>query len=185
VHPGDTIRYGLRVRTSLVGDYATTIDRFAFRLVCSNGLVQRQCLGRKGTARSRPRTRRLAGWLSNVEKQQRDQIGRLAAEAWQHLRSMSDGIRGLQQRSFDLGKMQSFLRQARMHSARLFKLVENAWNAEGAEPTAFAFLNALTRVATHAPDLNDSQRRRLDLLAGVFAGKDVHLCPKCVSLISG
>jgi hypothetical protein len=64
------------------------------------------------------------------------------------------------------------------------KLVEAAWNSEGAEPTAFGVLNALTRVATHDPSLSDQQRRRLDLLAGIFAGQDVHLCSHCYSLIA-
>src|SRR5262249_8839671 len=157
------------------------IESFAFRLVCSNGLVQRQCLGRKGTARSRPRTRRLPGRYEHAHQQQREQIGRLASEAWQRLRRMSEGIRDLQQRKFELKDVQRFLRQARMDSVRLLKLVEDAWKYEGAEATAFGFLNALTRVATHDPDLSDQQRRRLDLLAGVFAGQDVHLCPHCFS----
>jgi hypothetical protein len=184
VRLGDVIRYGLRVRHSLVGDYATTIESFAFRLVCRNGLVQRQCLGRKGTARSRPRTRRLPARYGDANQQQREQIGRLAAEAWRRLGGMSDGIRGLQARRLDFGDLQRFLRQARMHSGRLLNLVEAAWGAEGAEPTAYAFLNALTRVATHEPGLSDQQRRRLDLLAGVFAGQDAHLCPHCFSLIT-
>jgi hypothetical protein len=185
VRVGDVIRYGVRVRHSLVGDYATTIESFAFRLVCSNGLVQRQCLGPGGTARSRPRTRRLPGRFGNVLQQQREQVSRLAAEAWQRLCGMGHGIRALQQRHFDLANLQRFLRQARMHSGRLLKLVEAAWQAEGAEPTAFGFLNALTRVATHEAGLSAPQRRRLDLLAGVFAGQDVHLCPNCLSLIAG
>jgi hypothetical protein len=184
VRVGDAIRYGLRVRHSLVGEYATTIESFAFRLVCRNGLVQRQCLGRRGTARSRPRTRRLPSGHLNARQQQREQIGRLAAEAWGRLRGMGDGIRALQQRRFDLATLQRFLRQARMHSVRLVKAVETAWAAEGAEPTAFGVLNALTRVATHEPGLSDQQRRRLDVLAGIFAGQDVHLCPSCFSLIA-
>ena len=184
VRVGDVIRYGLRVRHSLVGEYATTIESFAFRLVCGNGLEQRQCLRRGAAARSRPRTRRLPGRLGNAGQQQREQIGRLAADAWHRLRGMSDGVRGLQQRQFDLAHLQRFLRQARMFSARLLKLLETAWAAEGAEPTAFGFLNALTRVATHEPGLSGQQRRRIDLLAGVFAGQDVHLCPKCFSLIA-
>jgi hypothetical protein len=184
IRVGDVIRYGLRVRHSLLGEYATTIESFAFRLVCSNGLVQRQCPGGKGTARSRPRTRRLPARFGDAKQQQRQQIARLAAEAWQRLRGMSEGIRGLQARRLDLGDLQRFLRQARMHSGRLLKLVEAAWGAEGAEPTAYGFLNALTWVATHEPGLSDQQRRRLDLLAGVFAGQDTHLCPHCFSLIT-
>ncbi|GEM_PF-2883821 len=184
VRVGDLLRYGLRVRHSLVGDHATTIESFAFRLICSNGLVRRQCLGRKGTARSRPRTRRLTGNRGNASQQQRDQIRRLATEAWQHLRGMSQEIRDLQHHRFDMPSLQRFLRQARMHSARLARQMETAWAAEGAEPSAFGFLNALTRVATHETDLSDQQRRRLELLAGVFAGQQVHLCPQCFSLVA-
>ena len=39
-------------------------------------------------------------------------------------------------------------------------------------------------VATHDPSLSDQQRCQLDLLAGIFAGRDVHLCPHCFSLIA-
>lgn len=184
IRVGDVIRYGLRVRHSLVGEYATTIESFALRLVCSNGLVQRQCVGARGTARSRPRTRRLPGRYGGAPQQQREQIGHLASEAWQCLRGMSDGMRKLQQRRFDLANLQRFLRQARMHSSRLVKLVEAAWNTEGAEATAFGVLNALTRVASHEPGLSSQQRRRLDLLAGIFAGQEAHLCPHCFSMIA-
>jgi len=97
---------------------------------------------------------------------------------------MREGIVALQERQFDFASLQRFLRQARMHSARLLKLVEAAWRAEGAEPTAFGFLNALTRVATHEADLSAPQRRRLDLLAGIFAGQERHLCPACFSVLS-
>jgi hypothetical protein len=71
-----------------------------------------------------------------------------------------------------------------MHSARLLNLVDAAWKTEGGESTAYGFLNALTRVATHEIELSVPQRRRLDLLAGIFAGQDVHLCPACFSVMA-
>jgi hypothetical protein len=184
VRVGDVLKYGLRVRHSLRNDFATTIESFAFRLVCSNGLIQRQCIGRHATARSRPRTRRLADNHGQAHQQLRDQIHRLSSDAWQRLSGMRKGIRVLQQRPFDMPSLERFLRQARMHSTRLIKLVEMAWKAEGADQTAFGFLNALTRVATHETELSVQQRRRLDLLAGIFAGQDVHLCPSCFSVMS-
>jgi hypothetical protein len=179
---GDALRYGLRVRHSLVGDYATTIESFALRLICGNGLIQRECIGAKRTARSRPRSRRLLVGSRDADTKQRDQIRQLATNAWRRLQDVAKGIRQLQDRPFEHGSMARFLRQARMYSDRLMTLVQAAWAAEGAERTAYGALNALTRVATHDASLSMQQRRRLELLAGVFAGQAAHLCPRCFGL---
>ena len=181
---GDTIRYGLRVRHSLVGEYATTVESFALRLACTNGLIQRECIGAKGTARSRPRTRRLPADHGDADKKQREQIRELTKAAWKRLRDVASGIRKLHDRPFDMDSLARFLRQARMYSARLNKLVEAAWRQEGSEGTAFGFLNALTRVATHDVSFSQQQRRRLELVAGIFSGQVAHLCPRCFGLIA-
>jgi hypothetical protein len=181
---GDALRYGVRVRHSLLGEYATTIDGFALRLVCANGLIQRQCIGNKNTARSRPRTRRLPSAVADADRKQREQIRQLTRTAWRRLDEMASGIQKLQEREFDINQLARFLRQARVFSARLLKRLDGAWVQEGAERTAYGALNALTRVTTHDAGLSDQQRRRLELVAGVFAGQVSHLCPRCFSVVA-
>ena len=59
-----------------------------------------------------------------------------------------------------------------------------AWRAEGAEETVWAAVNALTRVATHDPELSMRQRRVLSLLGGLLAYSGVHICDRCFSVLS-
>jgi hypothetical protein len=58
-----------------------------------------------------------------------------------------------------------------------------AWRVEGEENTHYGAVNALTRVATHDLDLSERQRRVLAALAGILAFSEVHLCPRCFSVL--
>lgn len=197
VRPGDVIGGGVQVEHSLVGDRAPVVMAYVVRLVCSNGLVRRECLGRKGEqggSRCTPRTRRLGSDRADAHQLQVEQVRRLVAETWEGLLAKMEAICRLRDERVDNPEKQleQFLRQGRLASRGLMAVLRQAWTEEGQEPTAFGLLNALTRAATHpitvrqgARDitLTPRQRRLLARLAGLFAYRHVHLCPHCFSVL--
>ena len=185
VRVGDVIEGGIRVEHSFVSEFATTMQSYVVRLKCKNGLVQRECSSGKRGPRSKPRTRRLPRDRVDARAAQQEQIRRLAAEIWGQLREKLDAINRLKDEPFEIKKLERFLRQARLYSNRLMKLLEEAWtNQEGNDPTAFGVLNALTWIATHSDQITFRQRTQLARLAGIFAGRAIHFCPHCFSDIS-
>ena len=88
VRPGDLICGGLRVAHSRVGMDATSIHSFALRLVCTNGLVHRECIGPRRTAR----TRRLPASSNQAKDRQLEQIHRLTRQSWSHTRQLLDSV---------------------------------------------------------------------------------------------
>jgi hypothetical protein len=182
VRPGDVLRGGVHVTHSQFDGQATQVMAYVVRLVCSNGLVQRQCLGEK--RRSTPRTRRLAADRPEAKEMQMSQIHKLVADTWSGLQEKLRAIRVLRDKKVEIRtNLERFLRQAHLFSRSLMDRLLVAWETEGSESSAFGALNALTRVATHAEEMPAWQRRRLARLAGVYANQDVHLCPHCFSIL--
>lgn len=182
VRPGDLICGGLRVAHSRAGMDATSIHSFALRLVCTNGLVHRECTGPRRTAR----TRRLPAGSSQAKDRQLEQIHRLALQSWSHTRQLLDSVARLPEETVtDPDHLfERFLRNGRMFSRQLIQRLHEAWTMENSETTAYGILNALTRVATHDSQLSSRQRRSMNALAGIFAQKNTHICPHCFSVIS-
>jgi hypothetical protein len=183
VRPGDVIRAGVHVRHSQLDGQATQVMASVHRLLCENGLVQRQCLGaHRG---STPRARRLPADRPEAREMQMSQIRRLVADTWGGLQEKLGAIRRLKDKRVEVQTaLERFLRQAHLFSHALMGRLLAAWEEEGGEATAFGALNALTRVATHARELPRWQRQRLARLAGVYANQDVHLCPHCFSVLA-
>lgn len=190
VRKGDVLFGGLHVEHSLLGENATKIEPFLFRLRCSNGAVVRECLG----ARQGHRTRRLAGSDLYAREQQIDQVRRLAREGFGKLAAKLSAVQQLTERTLnhqaDVVKvLGEFLRRARMHSANVVSLLQHAWEhplGGNREMTYFGVLNALTWLATHHQNvvhgeqtISDRQAGILLRLAGVFANQSVHICPSC------
>ena len=200
VRPGDAIRGGIHLEHSLLGDRATTVMAYVLRLVCSNGLVHRECIGANGPSRSTRRTRRLTGDRSDARGMQMGQIRTLVAAAWGSLGGKLAAIRKLKEESLQTPDrvekvFAQFLRNARMYSANLMTLLLWAWGEERGgdrELTRFGVLNALTWLATHARtepglpgELTERQAAMLSRLAGVFANQSVHICPSCFRIVAG
>jgi hypothetical protein len=182
VRPGDVLHGGVQVRHSHGDGQATTVFAYVNRLVCGNGLVQRQCVGE--TRRSTPRTRRLAADRPDAKEMQMAQVRSLVANNWKDLQAKLASIRRLKDKPIEIKAiLERFLRQAHLFSRSLMESLLLAWEVEGSEETAFGALNALTRVATHSEELPSWQRTRLARLAGVFANQDVHLCKHCYSVL--
>ena len=111
-------------------------------------------------------------------------IRRLTAETWRPLLEKLDAIRKLQQETVNARAMlEQFVRRSRLYSQRTMNLLLSAWQIEGSESTAFGVLNALTWAATHSTELTDRQKEMLAQLAGIFANRRTHVCPKCFSVL--
>jgi hypothetical protein len=178
--PGDIVEAGLRITHSLIGEHATQIESFIFRLVCSNDLTHRECVGTKAV-----RTRRLPVGHPDARRLQIAQVGRLSREAWRTLRRKLEALRSLRDKRVDVRQyLERWLRQARLSSRNLMPSILQALDAEGSEGNAYSALNALTRVATHQLTLPLRQRRTLSALAGLIAFRNLHICPRCFSLLS-
>jgi hypothetical protein len=183
VRPGDLLHGGVHVKHSLFDGQATQVMAYVVRLICANGLVQRQCLGEK--RRSTPRTRRLAAGRPAAKEMQMAQIRKLVADTWTGLQQKLGAIRRLRDKPVKIRTiLERFLRQAHLFSHGLMESLLLAWEEEGSEFSAFGALNALTRVSTHAEEMPPWQRARLARLAGVFANQDVHLCQHCFSILA-
>src|SRR5204863_352596 len=148
------------------GAEATHIQSFIFRLICSNGMTRRECLTRSG-----PRARKLSIEHPNAHVLQLNQVKRLAAEVWQSIDPKLQALKPLTQSVVDVPQLITrWLLRARISTGtQMMDRLLGAWHAEGDENTTFGAVNAITRVATHAPDLTARQRHVLSALAGLMA----------------
>ena len=123
VRRGDVIEAGVQRRARLHG--GTRDDRHGFRrsLVCSNGMVHRECLGSRRTAR----TRRLDADREDAGIVQTEQVRRMTAEIRQALEPKLAAIGRLAEERADTGQLGQFLRQARMHSRGLVDQLRQSW----------------------------------------------------------
>jgi hypothetical protein len=180
VAAGDIVQAGLRVTHSFVGEDATSLEAFVLRLVCSNGLIHRECVSR-GTAR----TRRLPASRPDAHALQMEQVRRLTADILRSLRAKLDTLKSLDREPVEFEHlMRRWLERSRLSTRSLWPLIEAAWRQEGGRSMAYDAMNALTRVATHAEDLDFRTRRALSSLAGILAFRQIHFCPRCFSILN-
>lgn len=178
---GDVLRAGVTIKHSLIGEHATQVESFVFRLICSNGMTHRDCVASRAA-----RTRRLPSHRRDARKMQIEQVRRLTADVVAKLDEKLAAIRGLRNENVDVNQMMSrFLERGGMSTRLWMPVLREAWEAEGSETTAFGVMNALTRVATHRKELSARHRRILGGLAGILAFQQIHICPRCFSQIRG
>lgn len=180
VVPGDVVRAGLSIVHSPVGAHPTWVEAYLERLVCSNGMLHRDHVGRQ-----KPRTRRLPIEMAGAREMQFDQVRRLAAEAFATLEQKLSALQALRDEGVDVERLlTAWLERARLSVGALMPRLMEAWRIEGADDTAYGVLNAITRVATHSRDLKLHERRTIARLAGLLAFRNLHLCPRCFSFLS-
>lgn len=180
VRRGDVIAAGLRIVHSTLGEHATWLDAFVLRLVCLNGLTHRDCVGRRIA-----RTRRLPATNPAARQLQEEQISRLAHDAWRTLQGKWQAIRQLVDERLEVEPLfRNWIKRARLSAGRVLPQLTEAWQQDGADPTAYAALNAMTWVASHSDSLLLAERRALARLAGVLAFRHQHLCPRCFSPVA-
>jgi hypothetical protein len=180
VRQGDVVQSGLHIVHHRFGSQATLIEAFIFRLVCSNGMTRRECFGDRQI-----RTRKLPMNFPNNRELQVNQIRRVTRLTWNGLQAQLDAVRATSERAADVEQLLSrWLQRARISMTTMRDRLMAAWHDEGAENTHYGAVNALTRVATHHHDLSERQRRLLASLAGLLAFSEVHICPRCLSVLA-
>jgi hypothetical protein len=182
VRAGDIVQAGLHIVHAPYGNDATVIATFNHRLVCSNGAIRRECIARDGIVR----TRKMPTDHPQGRELQLDQVRRLTQQVWKGLQPQLEALRATSQRRANVGELlNNWLLRARISRRGMMPRLLAAWELEGSENTHYGAVNALTRVATHDPHLSRRQRRTLSMLGGMLAFSQVHLCPKCYSMLTG
>lgn len=181
VRRGDVVTAGVRVAHSLTGDFATKVEGYLHRLICTNGAVHRECVG----PREVPRTRRLPASHPQAKDQRRKQVHRLVANALGTLNRRFEGLERLTSERVDFEHFATpWLRRSRLSPHRLLPLLRQAHGEEGGEETAYGVMNAFTRVATHQAELSPNIRDVLARLGGMLAFGHSRVCSQCWSLIA-
>lgn len=181
VERGDTVQAGFHIFHSTFGEPATAITPFTYRLVCKNGMIHRSCPSQSGIGR----TRKLSVNHPNGRELQVEQIRRLIRQAWEGLEPILSELQATRERKTDVeGLLTGWLQRARISTAVMMPRLREAWQQDGGENTQYGAINALTRVATHGENLSARQRRVLASLAGLLAFSNVHICPRCFTMLS-
>jgi hypothetical protein len=182
VRVGDIVRGGIHMVHAWQSEEPTRIESFVYRLVCRNGMTRRECGARDGIAR----TRKLPVDFPNARELQLGQIRRLTAQHWNGLGQQLEALRATTERTAHVEELLTrWLQKARISVQSMMPRLLSAWNEEGAENTHYGAVNALTRVATHDMSLSWRQRRILAALGGLLAFANVHICPRCFSVLAG
>lgn len=180
VRRGDVVKAGIEIVHERYGVAATQIQAFIFRLVCSNGMTRRECVSNNGIAR----TRRPPAKLASARELQLDQIRRLVGQTLEGLEPQMQELRRTSERPADVQELLlRWLQRARIAPRTMMPRLLEAWQLEGSEATHYGAVNALTRVATHDRQLSRRQRRALASLGGLLAFSNVHICPRCFSVL--
>jgi hypothetical protein len=180
VRPGDIVQSGLHVVHHRFGNHATVIEAFIYRLICSNGMTRRECVGEHQS-----RTRKLPVGFPNNRELQMKQVRRLTQQSWNGLQAQLDAFQATSNRPARVEELLTrWLQRARISAQAMLPRLLAAWRQEGEENTHYGAVNALTRVATHDPELSERQRRVLASLAGLLAFSQVHICDRCFSVLA-
>jgi hypothetical protein len=157
------------------------IYAFNLRLACTNGMILRECASRDGIGR----TRQLSVDHPNGREIQRNQIRQIALQQWNALQPRLEALRATSERRANVEELlNNWLLRERISRHEIMPRLLAAWRLEGSENTHYAAVNALTRVATHDSELSARQRRVLSALGGLLAFSQVHLCPRCYSMLT-
>jgi hypothetical protein len=173
---GDTLYGGISIRHSQTGEAPTVILGYIHRLVCTNGMTQRVCLGGKPA-----RTKRCKAKNSKepVLEALREQI----KHAWAQLEKRLEGIKELTKHKFDVDQLPEGLRRKWSINREIAAEIARAFENDELDRTytEYDLVNALSRVATHSRRLAPRYQRHLSLAAGMFAQRHIHQCPMCGS----
>jgi hypothetical protein len=181
VRAGDTVQGGLHILHSQFAEQATLVEMFSLRCVCTNGMFHKSCPAQGGAGR----TRKLSVHHANARELQMEQIARLTKQAWDGLEAILAEFQRTRERKADVeALLTGWLHRARISTDAMMPRLREAWQQDGGENTQYGAINALTRVATHGENLSARQRRVLSSLAGLLTFSNVHICPRCFTVLS-
>jgi len=177
--PQDIVQAGVDIYHSTWGDFATQVNTFLLRLICSNGALIRVCEHEHGVRIRRDefvdrnkmlgRVRRVAelAWFDFDKKL--DVLKHLATEPVEDLNAVIEKI--ARDSSLSLGRAQT--------AAIVQAMNEDEFGNDG---TVLDVWNAFTRLATHATDRPLPWRRRLMFASGGLLKRRYEKCKVCNSV---
>jgi hypothetical protein len=177
--PRDIVQAGVDIYHSTWGDFATQVNTYLLRLVCSNGALIRVCEHEHGVRIRRDefvdrnemlgRVRRVAelAW-SDLDKKL-DVLKRLATEPAEDINAVIEKI--ARDSNLSLGRAQT--------AAIVQAMNEDEFGNDG---TILDVWNAFTRLATHATDRPLQWRRRLMFASGGLLKRRYEKCKVCNSV---
>lgn len=184
----DVLRRGVHVRYSTVGEFALSVSGFIYRLVCSNGMLVRECTG-SSKAATGLRSRRLPAKNAEARVLQQEQVRRLVRREVDSLKKKLAVLEVAARESVQdvEALIARYLQSARFPTSRVSRRGEvtlmsrllDAFEQEGGARTRWSVANAFTRVGTHDRELSARTRMVLQALGGIMAFEQLHFCPHC------
>lgn len=174
--PGDIVSFGVRLRHSVLGNFASQVGYSAYRLVCSNGMTAPVCIG--GDRRLRIRRGGDGGTDKTLAR-----IREASRLAFGSLGERMSALNQLAEESMDLPRAIDQLVVSQRWSRTVGRELHAAFKrGEHSDESAFGLVNLLSFVGTHGAsgsELPPSVRERLCGVAGIYAGRPIHQCKEC------
>ena len=179
-HKGDTVAFGINVRGSRSG--AIQVQGAAFRLICSNGAINRICTHQRRHLK-RPQTDGLseADFLEN--------IATVSRQAWNEWDAHADSLEKLTKITIDISNIEDLTKKL---TAKPFfiplknvKLIIDYLKEHHSRQviTLYELYNAMTFIGTHQTSLPYDFRVRLRLGAGEISRRNSRICDLCHQLV--
>lgn len=176
---GDIVYAGIDIRHSDSGVFATQIESYLYRKVCSNGMLMKVC---RHTDTVPLRLRRAA--VHNPDRMLR-RIQAMAKSAWGELGAKMEAVRLLADERVD--NRAALIRSVGERLRFPPKLIDDILQAlaedeSGPSGTLWDVVGAISRVGTHSNRLSVAARRFLQELSGDLVAERVERCPTCGKL---
>ncbi len=173
---GDIVYAGIDIRHSDSGAFATQIESYLYRKVCSNGMLMKVC---RHTDAVPLRLRRAAVHHPDRMLQR---IQAMAKSAWGELGAKMEAVRLLADERLD--NRAALIRSVGERLRFPKKLINDILQAleedeTGPSGTLWDIVGAISRVGTHSNRLSVATRRFLQELSGDLVAERVERCPTC------
>lgn len=163
----DVIEAGLKVDSAARPGEGVSVTPYFRRLRCANGLVYVEC-GAPGR------------FMLSASDAHLDELEEATSRLWSDLPARLGELRALPRTRAEVpALLLDIVRRADLGPRRLMPRLLSAWQEEGSTSTEWGAVNSLTRVTTHATDIEPLERAALSRMAGTLAFRHTHVCSRC------
>ena len=176
---GDIVYAGIDIRHSDAGAFATQIESYMYRQVCSNGMLMKVC---RHTDKVPLRLRRAAVHNPNRMLQQ---IQAMSKCAWTELGAKMEAVQLIAEERVDnRAALIRAIGEKLRFPKRLIEDIVRALEEDEGSPsgTLWDIVGAISRVGSHSNRLSAATRRFLQELSGDVVSERVDRCPTCGKL---
>ena len=173
---GDVINAGIDILHSDHGGFATQIESYLYRLVCSNGMLVKIC---RHTDVLPMRLRRAAAANPGLTLRR---VQEMARAAWTELDAKLEAMQLLtEDRQDNCAAIIRAIGEKLGFPKRLIEDIVRALGEDehGRSGTLWDILGAISRVGTHSDRLSPTTRRFLQELSGDLLAERIDRCPTC------